>query len=58
MGPNVKSLVEEIARLQKDEHLIDINAYRSGDETATQEEVAGGVLKLMQSEAVSDPEMF
>lgn len=58
MGKYVEQLTEEIQRLQREEGLVDLNVYRDGDEMATQEEVAKGMLQLMSGEKVSDPEVF
>ena len=58
MGSNVKKLTEKVEQLRHDEGLVDLNVYRNGGYTTTQEEIAGGILDLIESETVADPDTF
>jgi len=58
MESNVERLTTKVAELQRQDGLRALHVYRNGDNTATQEEIAGGILNLMESEIVSDPDTF
>ena len=58
MDSNVKKLTKKISELQRTDGLKAINVYANGERGTTQEQIAGGILDLIESETVADPDTF